>query len=63
MTVPMPRAATNWISGGRPDRKLQNPAASPSTAIANRSRMRSMNTVPKVRDRDTGELILSRYAR
>ena len=61
--TPMPRTATNWISGGKPVRKLQKPAARPSSAIANRSRMRSMNTVPRVRDPDTLALILSRNAR
>ena len=61
--TPMPSTATNWISGGKPVRKLQKPAARPISAIANRSRMRSMNTVPSVRDPDTFALILSRNAR
>ena len=34
-----------------------------SMTIANRSRIRSMNTVPNVRLSDTGLLIFSRYAR
>ena len=46
-----------------PSRKLQKPAASPRIAIANRSRIRSMNTVPKVRLSETALLILSSYAR
>ena len=41
----------------------RSPAARPSTAIAKRSRMRSMKTVPNVRLSETGLLILSRYAR
>ena len=59
-TTATPSAATNWICGGRPVRKLQNPAPRPRIAMANRSRIRSMNTVPNVRDSDTGELIFNR---
>jgi hypothetical protein len=58
--TPTPIAATTWISRGRPSRKLQNPAARPRVAIANRSRIRSMNTVPTVRLRDTELLIFRR---
>ena len=54
---------TIWISAGRPFRKLMKPNASPRTTIANRSRIRSMNTVPTVRLSETGLLILRRYAR
>ena len=38
----------------------RSPAARPRTAIANRSRIRSMKTVPNVRLSETGLLILSR---
>jgi hypothetical protein len=61
--TPTPSAATTCISDGSPVRKLQNPAASPSSEIAKRSRIRSMNTVPNVRLRDTAVLILRSQAR
>ena len=48
------------LAAGARSRKLQNPASRPRVAIANRSRIRSMNTVPNVRDSETGALILSR---
>ena len=62
-TTPIPTRNTTCTSPGSPFRKLTKPDARPSIAIANRSRTRSMNTVPKVRDRETVLLILSRYAR
>jgi hypothetical protein len=46
------------MAGGRPLRKLQYPAARPIVAIANRSRMRSMKTVPNVRDSDAVRLLI-----
>ena len=61
--TPMPRTTTNWISGGKPLRKLQNPAAIPRIAMTNRSRTRSMNTVPKVFESEIGMLIFSSQAR
>ena len=60
-TTPIPN--TTWMAAGSPLRKLQYPAAMPSSAIANRSRTRSMKTVPNVRDNDAVLLIFSRYAR
>ena len=59
-TTPTPIANTTWTSLGSRPRKLTKPAIRPSTTIANRSRMRSMKTVPKVRLSDTGLLIFSR---
>ena len=61
MTIATPNTA--WISGGRPLRKLQYPAAMPRSAIVKMSRIRSMNTVPNVRLSDASLLIRSRYAR
>ena len=58
--MPTPNTTTNWISGGKPAPEAPEPGREAEDAIANRSRIRSMNTVPKVRETDTGALILSR---
>ena len=50
----------SWTSVVRPLRKLQNPAARPSSAIANRSNTRSMKTVPNVRLSETSKFSRSR---
>jgi len=48
------------MAGGIPLRKLTKPATSPKNVMANRSRTRSMKTVPNVRDSETVLLILRR---
>ena len=48
------------MDSGSPLRKLQYPAAMPRIAMVKMSRMRSMNTVPKVRLREAVLLIRSR---
>ena len=48
-TTTRPIAKTSCTSGDMPERKLQKPAARPSSTIAKRSKTRSMKIVPKAR--------------